>query len=247
MRTRSPEAHVEAESSSSAAAQGQKRRPRLTTPDLEYDYDRTKLRDPRATPGRVNRQRLESHNIDDDFKNRFSIPKPERPKGISKNGDAWYAMQALADLTDMFHHLHVCHKKGRNGSPTYDSAGFQLDWEKVNDWMKPQAFNKKRMVNGMARHLDRAAKEEKAMFDVFFKDGKAPEGGRGTRTKDYLRDHVSKDLGIPWHQIDSKRVAKWGEKGFPKVKASEWWHEPNDEENKRMMNMMGGASLRRDL
>lgn len=220
-------------------------KPRLTTPDLEYDYDRSQLRDQRQTPGRVRRPRLNDRELDDDFRERFYIPTVEKPKGVSKNSDEFFAMKALADPSYSFHDLHVCHKKGRNGSPTYDDAGFQLDWEKVDRWMKPQPYNKRKMVSGMERAMERAENEQAAMYKSFFVEGKGPDNS--AECKDYIKDHVSKDLGIPWHQIDSKKVKEWEERGFSKVKLEDWWHVPNKEERKRMMKMMTGASLRKDL
>jgi len=216
----------------------QTQKPRLTTPDLEFDFDRDQLRDPRPTPGRVKRPRYSDLEITEDFKQRFHIPKP-RPRDFEH--------EALADPSATFHDLYVCHKKGPKGSPTYDSAGFQLDYDKVVKWMKPVAYNKKRMVNGMERHLEEQAKEDEAMINSFFVDGKHPGKYKGDEYMHFLKDHVSKDLGVPWHQIDSKRVKEWEEKGFEKINADEWWHEPNEEERKRYMKMMGGASLRKDL
>ncbi|KAM0426028.1 hypothetical protein ACHAPT_008659 [Fusarium lateritium] len=253
MRTRSSNAKAGADQASSSTSQGRKRssdqtgsaagpklkQPRLTTPDLEFDYDRDQLRDQQPTPGRIRQPRLSSRELDDDFKIKFQIPKPGRPKD--------FAAEALADPSAAFHDLYVCHKKGPNGSPTYDSAGFQLDYKKVNDWMKPQRYNKSRMVNSMNRHLEKQAKEDEVMVKSFFVDAKAPGGRDCGPFMDFLKDHVSKDLGVPWHQIDSKRVKEWEEKGFEKINADEWWHEPNEEERKRFMKMLEGASLRKDL
>jgi hypothetical protein len=42
-------------------------------------------------------------------------------------------------------------------------------------------------------------------------------------------------------------MKKWGEKGFEKVKADEWWSEPNQVERDRFMEMHGGSSLRKNL
>ncbi|KAM6504674.1 hypothetical protein FSOLCH5_015177 [Fusarium solani] len=205
---------------------------------MKFDYDRDKLRDPRPTPGRVKRPRLSGHEVTDEFKQRFHIPKP-RPRD--------YEHEALADPSATFHDLRVCHKKGPNGSPTYDSAGFQLDYDKVVKWMKPRGYNKKSIVNSMERHLEKQAKEDEAMINSFFVDGKAPGGRASGQFMDFLTDHVSKDLGVPWHQIDSKRVKEWEKKGFEKINADEWWHEPNDEERKRFMKMLEGGSLHKDL
>ncbi|KAF7557634.1 hypothetical protein G7Z17_g583 [Cylindrodendrum hubeiense] len=236
-KTASDEAQAEAQAES---------RPRLTTPDLEFDYDRAKLRDQRPTPGRVNRPRLRDGAVDDEFKQRFYIPEITRPKGMSKNDDRFFAMQALADSSYTFHDLHVCHKKGPNGTPTYDAGGFQLDWAKVDNWMKPRACSKRGAVNGMTRRLEKAAKEQATMRRVFFTDGKGPDSGARPMVENYLKDHISKDLGVPWHQIDEKQVLKWEQKGFPKMNA-DWWHQPNEEEEKRMSNMIEGASLRKDM
>ncbi|KAF5656257.1 adenine nucleotide alpha hydrolase [Fusarium circinatum] len=185
---------------------GQK--PTLKEKDLEFDFDHSQIRDPRATPGRVKRPRYEERELN----------------------------------------LHRCHRKGPDGSPTYDSAGFQLDYEKVAKWMKPVAYNKKSMVNGMERHLKRVEEETKKIYDSFFIGGKGPEGEMGsTQVMDQINDQVSKDLGVPWHQIDPKQLKKWEEQGFAKVDADKWWHRPNQVERDRFMKMLGGAYLRKDL
>lgn len=103
--------------------------------------------------------------------------------------------------------MYVCHKKGPNGRPTYDRAGFQLDWKKVDEWMKPQAFNKSRMVNGMNRVVERMRKEEEMQREAFFVDGKGPKGRCDIPV--YTKDHISKDLQVPWHQINAKRISEW--------------------------------------
>ncbi|KAI0544649.1 hypothetical protein F4679DRAFT_564154 [Xylaria curta] len=230
------------------ASEDEEQRPRLTSPDLEFDYDRSQLRDPRATPGRVRRPRLEDRELTEELKERFTIPEIKIPKrGCSAaKKDLLYKEQALVDPTDMFHDLHVCYKKGPAGSPTYDSAGFQLDYKKVADWMKPQRYNKARIVNGMEKSLARDEREEREIFKIFFAEGDGP-GSDSWNVNDHVKDQISKDLGVPWHQIGPKHAREWQEKGFEKRKFSEWWRKPNEEENKRMMKMMGGASLRKDL
>ncbi|KAF5652077.1 hypothetical protein F25303_3550 [Fusarium sp. NRRL 25303] len=159
-------------------------KPTLTEKDLEFDFDHSQIRDPRATPGRVKRPR----------------------------------------------------------------AGFQLDYEKVAKWMKPVAYNEKSMVNGMERHLERVEEETKKIYDSFFIDGKGPDGEEGSiQVMDQSKDQVSKDLGVPWHQIDPKQLKKWEDQGFAKVDADKWWHRLNQVERDRFMKMLGGASLRKDL
>ncbi|RWA11053.1 hypothetical protein EKO27_g4045 [Xylaria grammica] len=250
------------DSTTKAEAEGRKRaktskstepeeeqRPRLTTPDLEFDYDQSQLRDPRPTPGRVRRPRLRGGEATEEFKQQFFIPKPERPKGrlnaYQKN--LLYEEQALLDPAETFHDLYVCHKRGPYGEPTYDAAGFQLDFGKVAEWKKPTAYNRSRMVKGTLRGVERQNREERELFEIFFVHGDAPDSDHGFNAKNYVKDHISKDLGVPWHQINASHAREWLQKGFQKKKFSEWWREPNNEERKRMAKMMEGASLRKDL
>ncbi|CAG9998456.1 unnamed protein product [Clonostachys byssicola] len=239
-------AKVEPSSEESPIESDSAPKPRLKASDLEFDYDRTQLRDQRLTPGRESRPRLDSSKVDvDELKTRFSMPWLDKPK---KKGPNAYELEVREDVTHPFHHLHVCHKKGPNGSPTYDNAGYQLDWQKVNKWMKPQGYSKSRAVGGMMKALKEAEELEKLLYSVFFIKGKGPDGASGTQVKDYIMDHMSKDLGIPWHQVKLKKnILAWEKKGFPQQDATTWWHEPNAEEQKRMLKMMEGASLRKDL
>ncbi|THV63444.1 hypothetical protein D6D27_10614, partial [Aureobasidium pullulans] len=111
-------------------------KPRLTTPDLEFEYDRSQLRDSRPTPGRIARPRYDKFSLSEDlnqhFENDFYVPKPERPPGrldrVQK--DELFVEQTRLDPRAAFHDLHKCLDKGPNGSPTADNAGFQLDYEK---------------------------------------------------------------------------------------------------------------------
>ncbi|KAI1763536.1 hypothetical protein GGR53DRAFT_366429 [Hypoxylon sp. FL1150] len=224
-------------------------KPRLTTPDLEFDYDRSQLRDPRPTPGRIKRPRYAEFDLPEEFKQRFHIPGPGEPKGRRLSAyekQKIFEENALTNPTYAFHDLYVCHKKGRDGSPTYDEGGFQLDWKKVDDWMKPMSYNKSAIMNGAARAQERRRREEREMYGIFFVDGKAPESESST-VMQYLKDHVSKDLGVPYHQIGPGQLIEWEKRGFPKQQAEEWWRTPNEEEKKRMSKMSKGSSLRKDL
>ncbi|KAI0967047.1 hypothetical protein F4678DRAFT_257761 [Xylaria arbuscula] len=233
----------------SSSTEPEARKPRLTSPDLEFDFDKSQLRDPRPTPGRVQRPRFEERDLTEDFKQRFFVSQAEKPKGRMNAymKDQLYKEQVLLDPAMTFHDLNVCHKRGPRGKPTYDSSGFQLDYDKVAEWMRPRPYNKKRIMRGMERSLDRGERERREMFECFFIRGDEPEATPGSFVDSYVKDHISKDLGVPWHQIDGGRAREWLAKGFEKKKFSEWWREPNEEEKKRMMKMLSGASLRKDL
>ncbi|KAI5212166.1 hypothetical protein AUEXF2481DRAFT_282 [Aureobasidium subglaciale EXF-2481] len=111
-------------------------KPRLTTPDIEFDYDRSKLRDPRLTPGRVRRPQYTDMEFPEDLKKKFEteyeIPKPEKPPGrlnaFQKN--ALYCEEAKMNPLAFSHDKQIMEGKGPDGSPTYDQAGFEIDYEK---------------------------------------------------------------------------------------------------------------------
>lgn len=138
-------------------------------------------------------------------------------------------------------------KKGRGGSPTCDSAGFVLDWKKHEEGEGRNASaTKSSMVNGSERHLERAHREEREMFKIFFQDGTAPEKPP-MHVEEYIQDHVSKDLDLAWHQIGPKELKQCEAKGFEKQDFEKWWRELNAEEKKRMRKMHRGCIFREDL
>jgi len=119
--------------------------------------------------------------------------------------------------------------KGPNGSPTYDKQGFELDYRKVADSRKPRAYNKRSMVNGMERHLEKKRKEDEKMKALFFAPGAAPESDENSA---HWMDRVSKDLNIPWHKIGIKEFEVWDRRGFPKATRGEYDSENISEERK---------------
>ncbi|KAI3392360.1 hypothetical protein diail_5840 [Diaporthe ilicicola] len=225
----------------------QQRLPRLTTPDLEFDWDRSQLKDPRPTPGRERRPRYDEHDMPAELAARRP-PSPAKPKGRlnAMQKDALLKEQARKDPAHCFHNLYVCYDKGPHGSPTYDTAGFRLDYNKVADWFKPQPYNKSKMVNGMSRALARGQSLDEHILKVFFEDYEAAKEKvypKRTFTMDLIKDTISKDLGIPRHKIDHAEIELWEQKGFKKHKAEDWMTYSN-EDKKRVFKMMSGASLR---
>lgn len=229
-------------------------RPIVLRSDLEFDFDRTQLRDPRPTPGRRARPRYTSYDLEgrhkelkESLETTYHIPVVEKPKGRLNafQKDENFRANGLVNPMHSFHDLYVCHKKGRGGSPTYDEAGFQLDYEKVDNWMAPKPYNKKKMVKGMDRALSTKQTEAEQMFQAFFKNGKCAE--HETTVMGYVKDRISKDLGIPWHQIGPDQARAWRGRGFKPVEFEKWWKEPNEVEHARQLNMLMGASLRKNL
>lgn len=138
--------------------------------------------------------------------------------------------------------MYVCLKKGPNGSPTYDKAGFRLDYHKVEKTMRPRAYNKKAIVDGMQRTLDREEKEAEKMSAIFFKGGKAPKGSEGKYAIELLKDKVSKDLGIAWHKVTSAKVEQWSKQGYPKENPRDYIRSTVTEEEKKRFSSLETCS-----
>ena len=139
----------------------------------------------------------------------------------------------------------MCRKRGPNGPPTYDRAGFQLDYKKVMGWFQPQSYNKSRIVNGMERALEKSSNEEKIMREIFYEKGEAPEKeSLPMCAKDAWIDRVSKDLNIPWHKVGPEEFKTWEQKGFQKAKKGEY-QEFSDKEKARFLRLHSGCSLRK--
>lgn len=137
--------------------------------------------------------------------------------------------------------LYVCYSKGPNGSPTYDNSGFELDYHKVAEWMKPKPYNKSAMVKGMARAVERKQNEEMRMAEIFFERGAVPEN---LEYAHFWKDRVSKDLNVPWHKIGVKEFEEWEKRGFKKAKKG-GYQEFGEEDHDRHMRLLEGASLRK--
>lgn len=228
-------------------AEQQQPLPRLTTPDLEFDWDRSKLKDPRPTPGRERRPRYDEFDIPSELAARRP-PSPEKPKGRlnAMQKDALYKEQVRRDPAASSHNLYVCYDRGPNGPPTYDAAGFRLDYDKVVDWFKPVRYNKSKMIKGMDRALARGKSLDEHTLEAFFEDSeeaKEKVDGKGPIMLSLIRDTISKDLGIPRHKIDHAEIDMWEQKGFKKHKVEDWMTF-SDEDKKRDLKMMKGSSLR---
>ncbi|KAH8885730.1 hypothetical protein GQ53DRAFT_785420 [Thozetella sp. PMI_491] len=221
-------------------------RRRLTTPDLEFDYDRSQLRDPRRTPGRVWRPRYDVHDMPPEL-HALRPPSPPKPKGRlnAAQEDELFGQKCRDDPSAFFHSLYICYDKGPDGSPTYDTAGFQLDYDKVADWMKPKPYSKRGAINGMKRAVDRQMSEKEQLAHAVFVDpAEALKHLKGLPWMDYLvKDKISKDLDIPIHKIGMDEIKLWEQKELPKESIADWLP-TSDEDKKRCFKMRGGSSLR---
>lgn len=149
--------------------------PSFSTQDLEFDYDRSQLRDPRATPGRRSRPRYGRFDCPEDLKRylqatrKISVPTKPRGRLNRSQKDELFRDECRMNPFESFHDIYHCYDKGPRGSPTYDEAGFQIDYFKVVAWMKPKAYNKKSTMRNMDRGTEKDRKEREQMFSLFFR------------------------------------------------------------------------------
>lgn len=158
-----PEQKTRCRSRITPAMPAERVRSRVWQPRIwNFDYDRAQLRDPRPTPGRRARPRYDEFDIPADLKEHLlssrEVPKPEKSKGRLNRvrKDQLFKEESLMNPLSTFHDLDRCHQKGREGSPTYDSAGFQLESSKVANWMKPTPYSKQNMIRGMDRAIEKS-------------------------------------------------------------------------------------------
>ncbi|KAL1382630.1 hypothetical protein HDK64DRAFT_54007 [Phyllosticta capitalensis] len=200
----------------------------------------------RTDPNYSNRSymSMDQHGVfhDDD-----DAPKgPPKKKGRYNNPERlkWEEEQPLVDPNNSDHAYHLCASRGPDGPPTYDRAGYLLDYEKSLAFTRPTSYNKTSIVNGMDRAVNRSTKEQEQMAKLFFEPGAVPEdaGIRPTEAN-HWRDRVSKDLGVPWHEVGVERFQEWDRKGFPKAKKDEYKNF-DQEESERMMSLLKGGRYR---
>ena len=160
--------------------------------------------------------------------------------------EALFDEEARRDPAHAFHHHYERRDKERDGSPTYDHAGFRLDCNKVMDRFKPVRYNKRKMVKGMDRALARGRSLEEHTAQAFFEGSETSAEEilrKGPIVLDIVRDIVPKDFGIPRHKIDHSEIDMWEQKGFKKHKTEDWMT-CSDEDKERDLEMMGGSKLR---
>ncbi|KAK7532630.1 hypothetical protein BKA81DRAFT_369240 [Phyllosticta paracitricarpa] len=170
---------------------------------------------------------------------------PPKKKGRHNNPDRlkWEEEQPMADPNRSSHAYHLCASRGPNGPPTYDSAGYLLDYEKCVDYTRPKLYNKNTMMNRMNRSLERSKQEQEKMAHLFFEPDAVPKDKQSPQQVDHWRDRVSKDLGVPWHTVGVEKFEEWDRKGFPKARKNEYERFEKEEED-RMMELLSGGTYR---
>ncbi|TVY82924.1 hypothetical protein LSUE1_G002266 [Lachnellula suecica] len=214
---------------------------RPATPPAESKFSSAKTCE--RTPGRVGPIKEDDRSLSPDIKP-FKGTKGQKVRKTAHEKNEEYRQFARENEGHMFHELYVCFDNGPKGSPTYDKSGFELDYHKVAEWMKPKPYNKSAMMNGMDRAVERARTEEKRMAEIFFEKGEAPADLAYSTNAGYWKDRVSKDLNVPWHKVGVPQFEEWEKKGFKKARRGEY-ENFSEEDRERQMRLLSGASLRK--
>ena len=157
------------------------------------------------------------------------LPPPE-PR-VSKR------QQQAEDRPAQFSHLYECFDKGPNGSPTRDPAGFELDYNKVAEWMKPKTRRKPNWKK-QSEFLERKRREKDRKSVLM--DGQGREQFDIDQAWD---DKVRKDLGKQHFTLSMADYENWYQQGF-RAKPGEF-DNPTPEEKDRRMRLLEGGSLRK--
>lgn len=157
---------------------------------------------------------------------------------------ASFGDRSLMNTNSKNYRLYVCFDKGPNGSPTYDKSGFELDYDKVAEWMRPKPYNKGAMVRSMDRAVDKSCRDGRSMAEIFFEKGAVPSEAEYSGAKNHWKDRVSKDLNIPFHKIGVEEFEEWEKKGFKKARKGEYENFSKAEEE-RITRLISSASLRK--
>lgn len=153
--------------------------------------------------------------------------------------------QYLEDPDKLFHTRYLCVQKGRRGGPTYDGAGYELGYGQVMKWMGPSSRLSKSSLDKMDRELGEKREAARRMAEIFFEPSAAPHDAVGGQDNTgFWRDKVSKDLGIPWHQVGVEQFEEWERRGFPKARKGEY-QVFDEAQQMRMSKMCDGCVLRK--
>ena len=136
-----------------------------------------------------------------------------------------------------FHSLYVCREKGRDGSPTFDEGGYELDYDKVMTWFEPGKVVK--------IDLDKEKQLEEKMRLIFFEEGGAPHPDHISPIMvTAWKARVEEDIGVPYHKIGLEEFQEWERRGFAKAKEGQY-KEFDEAERNRLLDKSAGSAFRK--
>jgi hypothetical protein len=131
-------------------------------------------------------------------------------------------------------------KRGPKGPPIYDSQGFELDFKKVSQSMRPISKRSRNSKKYM-KMLEDARAETKLMEGI----SGVPENGLCAMQRMAIQDRVARDLGVPYHKVGMEHYARWSASGFKADPDEFKVGNISEDEGKRLLNLACGSALRK--
>lgn len=124
-------------------------------------------------------------------------------------------------------------RRGPRGAPVYDEQGFEVDYDKA---CTHHAARYRPSLGKVEKQMDKWEREEKRMKEIM---------GCEEALRGQFKDKVSRDLGIPFHDIEPEDWEEWKRRGF-KLEPGEFESVKDDEEEReRLSNLACGSAHRK--
>lgn len=131
-----------------------------------------------------------------------------------------------------------CLNKGPNGSPTYDSLGYELDYHAIAAaTRRPRARSGKKYME----MLERERNEDDRKTELMGMNRNEVSAFSMTAWD----DRVSRDLGIPYHKVKMEHFEEWYEKGFRAQPGEFNAKNITPEDEKRINKLAVGSAFRK--
>ena len=131
---------------------------------------------------------------------------------------------------------------GRNGPPVYDCLGFELDYKSVVRPSRPQSFFRTKKWQDICDIRSEQSNRKKAIIGQYDTSFAANDRVSDSFAAD---DRISRDLNIPFHQVDLEEYEEWQRRGF-KVEPGELDYKNRSQaEDDRLLTLATGSAHRK--
>ena len=172
-----------------------------------------------------------------------ALPPPPA-KGRKKSNGTGALSKSASWITEDLRREEQVRRKGLNGSPTYDTLGYELDKEyiikKLSNRMpsRRSAWGKKAMD-----HFAEERRKTKRKVEILGLN--KHENNISPFDEFVWDDKVARDLGIAYHLVGMEEYEEWKKRGFS-VKEGELERENiPEEERERISRLATGSALRK--
>ncbi|KAL8751589.1 MAG: hypothetical protein Q9184_006023, partial [Pyrenodesmia sp. 2 TL-2023] len=131
--------------------------------------------------------------------------------------------------------VQVCLRKGPQGSPTYDEAGYELDFDYILKSVRPPKRLGKRGLEQL-REQRKEDERKKELMEVTEEQARKLYMGA-------MDDKVARDLGIAYHEVGIEEYEEWHKRGLRRKEGE--LENLDDEERKRLEKLATGCALRK--